>query len=116
MLQLYWKKGVDVIQFLAENSGDPHLLRIKETAEHHARLKESSSQSSEADKAASQDSTDDGKKEKKEEEEGQVIESSSALSHKATNTKQRNKSLKEEKAIFENIEDCLSSGYQVRLV
>ena len=91
------------------------MLRIKETAEHHARLKESSSQSSEADKAASQDSTDDGKKEKKEEEEGQVIESSSALSHKATNTKQRNKSLKEEKAIFENIEET-SAGHCIQTV
>jgi len=36
-LSLYWKKGVDVVQWLAEHRGDAHLQLIRQNAERHAK-------------------------------------------------------------------------------
>lgn len=41
-LAVYWKKGVDVVKWLADHSGDAHLQHIKQTAERHANMMEAS--------------------------------------------------------------------------
>lgn len=102
-LQLYWKKGVDVIKFLAENSGDPHLQRVKETAEQHARLMESSTQSTQAESALFED--DD------EQEEGQVPEVAPTTSKSA----QQLKSSKRAAPVFEAIEET-SAGHCIQTI
>jgi protein SSD1 len=103
ILQLYWKKGVDVIKFLAENSGDPHLQRIKETAEQHARLMEASSRSNDAEKALFEDDEEESSA-------AQVPEVANASA-----SKQKQKSLKKDAPVFEGVEEN-ASGHCVQTV
>jgi hypothetical protein len=113
-LQLYWKKGVDVIRYLAENKGDPHLQRIKQTAEKHAQLMEASSQSVQAESALFED--DD---EEDEAEEGQIVEvqggAGTAKGRGASVQRQKSANAKKEELKFEGYEET-SAGHCIQTV
>lgn len=64
-LAIYWKKGVDVLRWLADTNNDAHLQRVRHHAEHHARMLESTSGDSNAESALFDDDDDDAEKEKK---------------------------------------------------
>lgn len=94
---------MDVIKFLAENSGDPHLQRIKDTANQHAKLMEASSRTHDAEKALFEDDEDA-------EEEGQVGETD-----KTNAETQEGKSNKKVKAVFEDIQET-KAGHCIQTV
>lgn len=58
-LSIYWKKGVDVLRWLAESNGDAHLQRVRDHADHHARLLEATSADAGAEKALFEDDEED---------------------------------------------------------
>ena len=113
-LQLYWKKGVDVIRYLAENKGDPHLQRIKQTAEKHAQLMEASSQSVQAESALFEDDDEDD-----EAEEGQIVEvqggAGTAKGRGASVQRQKSANAKKEELKFEGYEET-SAGHCIQTV
>lgn len=58
-LSIYWKKGVDVLRWLADTNNDAHLQRVRHHAEHHARMMESTSGDANAESALFDDDDDD---------------------------------------------------------
>ncbi|KAL8290404.1 hypothetical protein RQP46_002662 [Phenoliferia psychrophenolica] len=58
-LQLYWKKGVETLRWLADTNKDEHLLRIRNQTEHHAKMMQSTSQSAQAESALFDDEDED---------------------------------------------------------
>ncbi|GAA5977778.1 hypothetical protein JCM10908_005093 [Rhodotorula pacifica] len=58
-LQIFWKRGVDVLAYLTETSEDEHLKRLRATAQHHAKLMEADSGKGEAESALFDDDDED---------------------------------------------------------
>ncbi|GAA5864874.1 hypothetical protein JCM3774_004257 [Rhodotorula dairenensis] len=59
-LQIFWKRGVDVLAYLTETGEDEHLKRLRATAQHHAKLMEADSGKGEAESALFDDEDDEG--------------------------------------------------------
>jgi protein SSD1 len=57
-LAIYWKKGVNVVKWLAEHSGDAHLQLVKQNAERHAKLMGVSDSRAESESALFDDEED----------------------------------------------------------
>lgn len=114
-LQLYWKKGVDVLRYLADNGGDPHVQRIKQTAERHATLMGAASRPSNAESALFEDDENEaiaGAAEEGEEEEGQVKEV--AGTNNGSVQRQKSSSKKQELK-FEDVEQT-PAGHCIQTV
>ncbi|GAA5823880.1 hypothetical protein JCM3770_000201 [Rhodotorula araucariae] len=58
-LQIFWKKGVDVLVWLAETNQDEHLQRLRSVAKHHSSLMEADSGKGDAEQALFDDDDDD---------------------------------------------------------
>ncbi|BGP50054.1 Translational repressor [Rhodotorula kratochvilovae] len=58
-LQIFWKKGVDVLSWLAETNQDEHLQRLRSVAKHHSSLMEADSGKGAAEQALFDDDDDD---------------------------------------------------------
>lgn len=58
-LSIYWKKGINVVKWLAENSGDAHLQMMRQNAERHAQLMETSDAARAQDESALFDDEED---------------------------------------------------------
>ncbi|BGP09894.1 Translational repressor [Rhodotorula toruloides] len=63
-LQIFWKKGVDVLAWLAESNQDEHLKRLRAHAHHHSKMMEADSGKGEAESRLFDDDED--------EEEGEI--------------------------------------------
>lgn len=63
-LQIFWKKGVDVLAWLAESNQDEHLKRLRSHAQHHSKMMEADSGKGEAESRLFDDDED--------EEEGEI--------------------------------------------
>ncbi|BGP33887.1 Translational repressor [Rhodotorula toruloides] len=63
-LQIFWKKGVDVLTWLAESNQDEHLKRLRAHAHHHSKMMEADSGKGEAESRLFDDD--------EEEEEGEI--------------------------------------------
>lgn len=50
-LQIFWKRGVDVLAYLTETNEDEHLKRLRANAQHHAKLMEADSGKGDAENA-----------------------------------------------------------------
>jgi protein SSD1 len=103
---VYWKKGVDVVKWLAERSGDTHLQHMKQTAERHAKLMEATSQQAQAESALFDD--DD-------EEDVNVIVDASNGSDATTTSAQRIKSMSRARPQFEATQ-VTASGHHIQTV
>lgn len=99
---------MDVIRFLAENSGDPHVQRVKATAEQHARLMEASSRSNDAEKALFDDDDDDAA-----EPESERVPVAPAT--KGVSSSQKQKSVDRATATFEAIEET-AAGHCIQTI
>ena len=64
-LQIFWKKGVDVLSWLAETNQDEHLQRLRSVAKHHSSLMEADSGKGAAEQALFDDDDDDEEGEEK---------------------------------------------------
>lgn len=58
-LQIFWKRGVDVLAYLTETGEDEHLKRLRATAQHHAKLMEADNGKGEAESALFDDEDDE---------------------------------------------------------
>ncbi|KPV71704.1 uncharacterized protein RHOBADRAFT_30884 [Rhodotorula graminis WP1] len=58
-LQIFWKKGVDVLSWLAETNQDEHLQRLRSVAKHHSSLMEADSGKGDAEQALFDDDEDE---------------------------------------------------------
>ncbi|KAM0751412.1 RNB-domain-containing protein [Meredithblackwellia eburnea MCA 4105] len=99
-LQLYWKKGVDTLRWLAESNKDEHLLRIRNRTEHHAKMMQTTSDAAQAESALFDDDDDE-----------EPIPTSSAPS----SSSQHNKSKADKPLVFEEAEKT-SNGHYVQTI
>ncbi|POY69979.1 hypothetical protein BMF94_7023 [Rhodotorula taiwanensis] len=58
-LQIFWKRGVDVLAYLTETNEDEHLKRLRAHAQHHAKLMEADSGKGDAENALFDDDDDE---------------------------------------------------------
>lgn len=92
-LTLYWKKGVDVISWLAEHSADTHVKRLRESAAQHSMM-EMTSQSHADEEALFEDDPTDTPS---------AAYAAMVSGEDAKGSEQRQKSLKKEQIDFNGV-------------
>ncbi|KAE8269781.1 hypothetical protein A4X09_0g2548 [Tilletia walkeri] len=104
-LSIYWKEGVDVLQWLAENSDDVHVKRVRE-AQAHIKNMEMTSLSHDDEQALFDDDEDEA-----------IMAARRAMlsGEDARDSVQRTKSFKKEPPVFQGIKDN-SDGHRIQTI